>query len=73
MFGSVFGGDMVHHLGVDGNLKAFRLNDIIVRLNEATFVVVDLPSQLHHARPVVEIRQRRIVVFRKTGGLGIEN
>ena len=63
MFGGVFGGDMMHHLGVDGNLKAFGLNDIVVILHEAALVVMDLPGELHHAWPVVEVGQRRVIVF----------
>ena len=63
VFGSIFGGDMVHHLGIDGNLKAFGNNDIVVVFHEATLVVVHLPCQLYHAWPVVEVGQRRVIVF----------
>jgi len=44
VFHGVFGGDAVHHLGVDGNDKAIGLNKIVMVLHEAAFLVMDLPS-----------------------------
>jgi hypothetical protein len=33
---------------------------------------MNLPSQLHHTRPVVEVSQGRILIKRETGGLCVE-
>ena len=63
----------MHHLGINGDDKAVRLNEIVVVLHEAAFLVMDLPGQLHHAWPVVEVGQRGVINFGKTGGLCIED
>ena len=63
----------MHHLGIDGDDEAFRLHDEVVVLDEPAFVVMELPSQLHQSRPVVEVCQRGVIVFRETGGLGIKD
>ena len=73
VFHGVFGGDAMHHFGCNGNLKALWLNEIVMVFHEAALVVVDLPSQLHHTRPVVEIGQRSVVYFWETRGLCIED
>ena len=73
VFHGVFGGDAVHHLSVDGDDKAVGLNEIVVVLHKATFLVMDLPSQLHHAWPIVKVGQRGVFNFGKTSGLCIED
>ena len=73
IFHGMFGGDAVHHLGVDGDDKAIGLHEIVVVLHEAAFFVMDLPSQLRHAWPVIEIGQRGVIIFGKTSGLCIED
>ena len=73
VFHGVFGGNAMHHFGRNGNLKTLWLNEIVMVFHKSALVVVDLPSQLHHTRPVVEIGQRSVVVFWETCGLCIED
>ena len=73
VFHGMFSRDAMHHFGRNGNLKTFRLNEIVMVFHEAALVVVDLPSQLHHTRPIVEVGQRSVVVFWETCGLCIED
>ena len=73
IFHGMFGGDAVHHLCIDGDDKAIGLNKIVMVLHKATFLVMDLPSQLHHAWPIVKVGQRSVFYFGKTSGLCIED
>ena len=72
VFEGMFGGDSMHHLNVDGDDEPIRFDDQVVVFHEPAFVVVELPGQLHQSRPVVEVGERRVILFRETGGLGIE-
>ena len=59
---SMFSADAMHHAGVDRNDESLRLNNMILSLDKITFLVVYLPCQLHHTRPVLEISQGRILI-----------
>ena len=63
VFYGIFGGDMMHRFDVDGYLKALGLNDIVVVFHKTTFVVMNLPCQLHHAWPIVEVGQWRVIIL----------
>lgn len=73
VFGGVFRGDAVYHLGIDGNDKTVRLDQQVVVFHQPAFVIVQLPSQLDQSWPVVEVGQRSVIIFRETRGLGIED
>ena len=59
---SMFCTDTMNHRSVDRNNKTFRLNDMILCLDEFSFRIMNLPSNLHHARPVVEVSQWSIFI-----------
>ena len=60
VFESVFRRDAMHHLGVDRNSEAVRTHYMILSLNEIAEFVVQLPCNLNHSRPVVEVGQRSV-------------
>ena len=55
VFGGMLGGDAVHHLGFDGDDETIGLHQQVVVFHKTALVVVELPSQLHQSRPVVEV------------------
>ena len=59
---STFRTDTVYHRSVDRNDKTFWLDDMILSLNEFSFLIMNLPCNLYHARPIVEISQRGILI-----------
>ena len=73
MFPSVSSRDAVNTFHFQRDFEAIGLYDIIMVFNESALLVVDLPCQLHHAWPVVEVGQWRLVINGETRGLGIED
>ena len=63
----------MNHLGVDGDDEPFGFDQQVMVFHELAFVVVELPSQLHQSRPVVEVGEWCVILFRETRGLGIED
>jgi hypothetical protein len=47
-------------------------NEILLR-NELTGVVVELPSELDNARPIVEVGNWSVEIAGQTGGFGVKN
>ena len=60
-------------LRIVGNVEPIGPHQIILMLDEVPHRVVQLPGNLHTARPVVGIGDGGIPTFGESGGLGVEN
>src|SRR5437879_2782234 len=66
-------GDAVNLFCFEWNVKAIRLDYIIVLRQKFATSIMQLPGKLHEARPVVEISDRCSLVVRNTRGFRVEN
>ena len=73
VFEGVFRRDAVHHLGIDRNLEAIGAHYMVLSLNEIAEFVVQLPCNLNHSRPVVEVGQRGVFQQWQACRFGVKN
>ena len=63
----------MYALRLEWNIETIWANNKIFLSNELTGFVVELPSELNHAWPVVCSGNGRVEIARKAGGFGIKN